>query len=57
MTDDEKVQIMFEIRREEIKGDINLEAAAERVSKHLTPAHASYWALLKLYNKRFPAQR
>ena len=50
MTDDEKVQKMFEIRMKELP-DHDPESI-ERIKDMLSPAFGAYWGLLNMYNER-----
>jgi len=54
VTDKEKVKKMFEIRKTECPDDPD---AIDRVSKKLSPCFTAYWALLKMYNERFPGDK
>lgn len=50
MTDQEKVEKMFEIRKLERP---DLKDSFDRISKQLTPCFGSYHGLLEMYNDRF----
>jgi len=50
MTDNQKVEKMFEIRKKE-RPDLN--DAAARVQQYLSIQFTAYQALLKMYNKRY----
>ena len=51
MTDQQKVNKMFEIRKQELPKH-NPESV-KRVSEQLSPAFSAFWALLEMYNKRY----
>ena len=55
MTDQEKVLKMFEIRKEELKDDPDIdEKSFERIKKKLTnPSESIYFNLLMMYNERY----
>lgn len=50
MTDQEKVEKMFEIRKLELP-DHDPESL-KRISGMLSPAFGAYWGLLNMYNER-----
>jgi len=54
VTDEEKVKRMFDIRKIECPDDHD---AIDRVSKKLSPCFTAYWALLEMYNERFPEEK
>jgi hypothetical protein len=55
MTDQEKVNKMFEIRKKELP-DHSAESI-KRISGMLSPAFGAYWGLLQMYNERFPDKK
>ena len=52
MTDQEKVNKMFEIRIQELPN--HDPQSVKRVSQELSPSFRAYWALLEMYNERYP---
>ena len=52
MTDQEKVNRMFEIRKQEMPD--HCPESIKRIQMQIDSQAMGYWALLEMYNERFP---